>query len=146
MNIKTENALLTVEIDAKTINDFITHHLPDTFLTIEQSGKIILNGKYGILPFKIVVDKIEHGEKHICLILGSIFKSAILAAIINVLKVADHIKFNLLKKELIINVEALIKPLLAKGIELEPVIESCFTEKDKLIIKSSVSGKYDFTI
>ena len=146
MNIKTENALLTVEIDEKTINDFITHHLPDTLLTIGQSGKIILNGKYGILPFKIVVDKIEHGEKYICLILDSIFKSTILSTIINVLKVADHIKINSLKKELIINVEALIKPLLAKGIELEPVIESCFTEKDKIIIKSSVSGKYNFTI
>ena len=146
MNIKTENALLTVEIDQKTINDFITHHLPDAFLTIEQSGKIILNGKYGILPFKIVVDKIEHGEKHICLILNSIFKSTILATIINVLKVADHIKINLLKKELIIDVEALIKPLLAKGIELEPVIESCFTEEDKIIIKSSVSGKYNVTV
>jgi len=82
MNIKTENALLTVEIDEKTINDFITHHLPDTILTIEQSGKIILNGKYGIVPFKIVGDKIEHGEKHICLILDSIFKSTILVAII----------------------------------------------------------------
>ena len=146
MNIKTENALLTVEIDEKTINEFITHHLPDTFLTIGQSGKIILNGKYGILPFKIVVDKIEHGEKYICLILDSIFKCTILSTIINVLKVADHIKINSLKKELIINVEALIKPLLAKGIELEPVIESCFTEKDKIIIKSSVSGKYNFTI
>ena len=146
MNIKTENALLTVEIDEKTINEFITHHLPDTFLTIGQSGKIILNGKYGILPFKIVVDKIEHGEKYICLILDSIFKCTILSTIINVLKVADPIKINSLKKELIINVEALIKPLLAKGIELEPVIESCFTEKDKIIIKSSVSGKYNFTI
>ena len=146
MNIKTENALLTVEIDEKTINDFIAHHLPDTFLTIGQSGKIILNGKYGILPFKIVVDKIEHGEKYICLILDSIFKCTILSTIINVLKVADPIKINSLKKELIINVEALIKPLLAKGIELEPVIESCFTEKDKIIIKSSVSGKYNLTI
>ena len=142
MLIKTENARFTIEIDEATINDFINRYIPEALLTIGQAGEITFAGKYGVLPFKIIVIAIKHDEKEICLVLSSMIKSTILTTIFKVLKVGDFLKTNLLKKELIFDVEALIKPFINEKITFEPVIENCFTEEGKIIINTKVSGEY----
>ena len=145
MNITAENARIKVEIDEKTINDSLKHYIPEASFKIEKSGKITLAGKYGILPFKITIDEVKHDAKQISLILQSNFANIITFVLLKLLK-EECFHFNLLSKELYIDVYQLIKSpnsTIPSDITINDiVIEKCFTEESKVTIILTVSGEY----
>lgn len=145
MEVTAESARLKFEIDEKTINNYMRSYLPGTLLTIEQSGKIIITGKYGILPFRIIVNNIKHDSKHISLVFGSSFISIITSILVKFLK-EEYIHFNLLKKELEIDILKLIKSpniSMPQNIAIDDiVIEKCYLEDKKITVVVGMSGQY----
>lgn len=145
MEVTAESARLKFEIDEKTINNYMRSYLPGTLLTIEQSGKIIITGKYGILPFRIIVNNIKHNSKHISLIFGSSFISIITSILVKFLK-EEYLHFNLLKKELEIDILKLIKSpnisMPQKTAIDDIVIEKCYLEDKKITVVVGMSGQY----
>lgn len=145
MEVTAESARLKFEIDEKTINNYMRSYLPGTLLTIEQSGKIIITGKYGILPFRIIVNNIKHDSKHISLVFGSSFISIITSILVKFLK-EEYIHFNLLKKELEIDILKLIKSpniSMPQNIAIDDiVIEKCSVENRKIILTVILFGEY----
>lgn len=145
MEVTAESARLKFEIDEKTINNYMRSYLPGTLLTIEQSGKIIITGKYGILPFRIIVNNIKHDSKYISLIFGSSFISIITSILVKFLK-EEYLHFNLLKKELEIDILKLIKSpnsSMPQNIAIDDiVIEKCYLEDKKITVVVGMSGQY----
>ncbi len=144
MNIIAESVQLRVELDAESINDYLKLYIPEALFTIEQSGQIILKGKIGILPFRVILNEINYGTQHISLIFSSNFLS-ILSSLVLRFSSVDYLNFNLSNKELTIDVYKLIKsshftdPLYSNIDDL--TIEKCFIEDDKIILTVSLSGE-----
>ena len=144
MNIIAESVRIRVELDAESINDYLKLYLPEALFTIGQSGKIILSGKIGILPFRVIVNEIKYGARHISLIFSSSFLS-ILSSLVLRFSSADYLNFNLSNKELNIDVYKLIKSSHFTAPHYpnidDVIIEKCFIEDDKIILTVSLSGE-----
>ena len=147
MKITVQKPKLKFELDEITINNYLSSFMPGADLAIQQSGEIHLKGKCGIIPYKIVINRMKFNDKHIYLGLKSVIVSLVSTVISKLIK-ENYLSVSFAKKELAIDIGKLSSVLDAIPLEssIEDVmVENFFIEENKIVLIVNFSGEYQLT-